>query len=157
VTPADQFARAYVTYLAPLRGYFYNQGVRDQRLREDLAQETFVRAWLSVHSYQEPVALRAWLFRVAHNLLVDEIRHQRPQETITDVYADPTADRQLAAVEGEPESWWMALLPQYREILVLMAEGYTPTECGRRLRLNPNAIRQLQWRARKAARKALAA
>ena len=44
---------------------------------EDLAQETFLRAWSNLRSFQTGTHFRAWLFRIAHNLLVDHRRRDR--------------------------------------------------------------------------------
>lgn len=38
---------------------------------EDLTQETFVRAYLSIRSFQSRASLNTWLFRIAANLCVD--------------------------------------------------------------------------------------
>ncbi len=38
---------------------------------EDLTQETFVRAYLSIHSFQSKSSLNTWLFRIATNLCID--------------------------------------------------------------------------------------
>ncbi len=41
---------------------------------EDLAQETFVRAYTNIHSFQSRATLNTWLFRIATNLCIDHIR-----------------------------------------------------------------------------------
>ena len=41
---------------------------------EDLAQETFIRAWKKRHEVREPEKLRGWLFTIATNLTRNEIR-----------------------------------------------------------------------------------
>jgi RNA polymerase sigma-70 factor (ECF subfamily) len=44
---------------------------------EDLTQETFVRAYLSIHSFQSKASLNTWLFRIATNLCIDFRRKQK--------------------------------------------------------------------------------
>ena len=44
---------------------------------EDLTQETFVRAYLSIRSFQSRASLNTWLFRIATNLCIDYSRKQR--------------------------------------------------------------------------------
>jgi RNA polymerase sigma-70 factor (ECF subfamily) len=41
---------------------------------EDLTQETFVRAYVSLHSFQSRASLNTWLFRIATNLCIDYSR-----------------------------------------------------------------------------------
>lgn len=51
---------------------------RDQQLAEDVVQETLLRAWQHPTRLQaDDDAVRAWLFTVARNLLVDEARSPR--------------------------------------------------------------------------------
>lgn len=44
---------------------------------EDLTQETFVRAYLSIRSFQSRASLNTWLFRIATNLCIDYSRKQK--------------------------------------------------------------------------------
>ncbi len=51
------------------------------QLAEDLTQETFVRATISLHTYEGEEA-RAWLFKVARNAYLDEWRKQELRKSI---------------------------------------------------------------------------
>lgn len=64
-----------------LRGYLTRQ-LRDARLAEDLLQDTFVKALGEGSSFCTLENPRAWLFRVARNLLID---HQRRQRSFVDL------------------------------------------------------------------------
>jgi RNA polymerase sigma-70 factor (ECF subfamily) len=44
---------------------------------EDLTQETFLRAYTSIHSFQSRASLNTWLFRIATNLCIDYSRKQK--------------------------------------------------------------------------------
>lgn len=44
---------------------------------EDLTQETFVRAYMSIHSFQSRASLNTWLFRIATNLCIDHSRKNK--------------------------------------------------------------------------------
>ncbi len=50
---------------------------------EDLTQETFVRAYLSIHSFQSRASLNTWLFRIATNLCIDYSRKNKKAQTMT--------------------------------------------------------------------------
>lgn len=50
---------------------------------EDLTQETFVRAYVSIHSFQSRASLNTWLFRIATNLCIDYSRKQKKTQGLT--------------------------------------------------------------------------
>jgi RNA polymerase sigma factor (sigma-70 family) len=52
---------------------------------EDALQDVFVRAYGGLRAHNRPVTLRAWLYRIAHNRCVDEMR--RPEIAPADVLA----------------------------------------------------------------------
>ncbi len=64
----------------------------DPDLAQDVAQETFVKAWRALPRFrpknEKSTGLRAWLCRIAVNTTVDEMRRQRP---VTEVEKIPLA------------------------------------------------------------------
>jgi RNA polymerase sigma-70 factor (ECF subfamily) len=62
---------------------------------EDLTQETFVRAYLSIHSFQSRASLNTWLFRIATNLCIDYSRKNKKTQGLT------TSLSQESAVEDD--------------------------------------------------------
>ena len=44
---------------------------------EDLTQETFVRAYLNIKSFQSRASLNTWLYRIATNICIDHLRKNR--------------------------------------------------------------------------------
>ncbi len=50
---------------------------------EDLTQETFVRAYLSIRSFQSRASLNTWLFRIATNLCIDFSRKNKRAAGLT--------------------------------------------------------------------------
>jgi len=52
--------------------------VRDPSLAEDLAQETFLKAFRRLHTYDVSFRLSSWLLRIAHNTAIDALRRRRP-------------------------------------------------------------------------------
>ena len=49
----------------------------DWALAEDLAQETFVKAFRSLAAFDTTRRLSSWLFRIAHNTAIDAMRRNR--------------------------------------------------------------------------------
>jgi len=50
----------------------------DAALAEDAAQECFIRAWENLHRYRPRSAFRNWLYRIATNCALSELRRTRP-------------------------------------------------------------------------------
>lgn len=50
----------------------------DIEIAEDVAQDTFIKAWKSLHQFQPRYPLRNWLYRIASNTALDLIRRQKP-------------------------------------------------------------------------------
>lgn len=53
----------------------------DRALAEDLAQETFVKAFRSLAAFDTTRRLSSWLFRIAHNTAIDAMRRSRQSST----------------------------------------------------------------------------
>ncbi|MBM7782605.1 sigma-70 family RNA polymerase sigma factor [Arthrobacter tumbae] len=66
--------QAFAEHARAIYGFALNS-VRDAAMAEDCVQETFVRAWRSRGSYSSSRGSeRSWLFAIARNVVVDEIR-----------------------------------------------------------------------------------
>jgi RNA polymerase sigma-70 factor (ECF subfamily) len=53
----------------------------DPELRRDLLQEIHLALWRSLESFQSRCSLRAWIYRVAHNVAASHIVTNRRQKT----------------------------------------------------------------------------
>lgn len=83
---ADAFMLLVRRYRAPLIAYIHGQ-TRARSEAEDIAQETFCKAWQQIPTLRQPGAFGGWLFRIARNAAFTAAR--RPQPTLAD--ADPPA------------------------------------------------------------------
>ncbi|HYN22665.1 MAG TPA: sigma-70 family RNA polymerase sigma factor, partial [Thermoanaerobaculia bacterium] len=52
--------------------------VQDPAMAEDLAQESFVKAYRSLRTYDASRKLSSWLFKIAHNTAIDYLRKSAP-------------------------------------------------------------------------------
>ena len=72
----------------------------DSALSEDLAQDTFVKAFRNLAAFDTKRRLSAWLFRIAHNTALDSLRRAR----IPTVPLDPATGADLnAAAPADPD------------------------------------------------------
>lgn len=72
---SNELDNLYRKYTKPLY-YFLLKLSGSHQLAEDLVQETFVRATISLSFYQNE-DVRAWLFKVARNAYLDEWRRRQ--------------------------------------------------------------------------------
>lgn len=71
-------------YKSSVHSYIYYI-VRDRDLTEDIFQETFVKVILTIKQgrYTENGKFKAWITRIAHNLIIDHFRQERNENTIS--------------------------------------------------------------------------
>ena len=70
----DDFKDLYDRYINKINDYLLRMS-GDPLLAEELTQETFYRAFTKLRSFKGD-KVGAWLFRIAHNLYIDEYRHR---------------------------------------------------------------------------------
>lgn len=59
--------------------------VRNKELAEDIFQETFIKAIVTIKQgrYTESGKFRAWISRIAHNLIIDHFRQEKNENTVS--------------------------------------------------------------------------
>lgn len=98
------FAELVVHYQRPLFGYLGRMGLR-QSQAEEVAQETFLRAWQSVSTYDDGrAAFSTWLFTIARNLAINELNRASAQQEWS--AGDDLPD--VPAEQGQPAQVAMA-------------------------------------------------
>ncbi len=139
---------AVVSYLTRLTGN------RDRA--EDLAQETFLRLFRSARDYTEQGYLRAYLFRIATNLVRSEERRERRLRLLTpflprEEHAEPAAPSGLLRRELHREvSAAVAKLPlRYRVPLVLHEiEGWSYVDIAQEIGCREGTVKSRVHRGR---------
>lgn len=70
----DAFSRLVEMHQEALRSFLLNLTGGDPYLTDDLAQETFLKAWMAVRAFKGLSGFRTWLFRIAINQFVSHRR-----------------------------------------------------------------------------------
>jgi RNA polymerase sigma-70 factor, ECF subfamily len=153
---AGAFDAVYETYRARIYGYLARvTGRRD--LAEDLTQEVFLRLARRGRDLIAETRLAAWLYTVAHHLVVSHARSARLGSALASELArapEPRADgpfEALAAGRAQLaiERAMTAMAPADREAIWLVAiERMSPAEAAGVLGVKPDALRQRLARAR---------
>lgn len=96
------FADLYQRYFHGLYD-FASRTLRDPTAAADVVQETFVKAWEQMRKGRVPDKVRAWIYVVARNAAIDEIR-RRGREILDDagVGDEDRAPSPLATIEAGP-------------------------------------------------------
>jgi RNA polymerase sigma-70 factor, ECF subfamily len=124
---------------------------------EDLAQETFARAFSHLSSFQPGRPFAAWLFTIAMRLTFKQYRSARPLTNLdeSDVAMDDAATAEEAAIRAElHDNLWMIalrLLPprDWRALWLRYGEEKTMREIARDLGINAIYVKVLLFRARR--------
>ena len=64
-------------YQSPIRRFFLHQTLGDEELSDDLAQDTFIKAYTHLTSFKNLSNFSTWLFRIAYNVFYDYIRNRK--------------------------------------------------------------------------------
>ena len=75
----DQLVRKYQS---PVRRFFLNQTLGDEQLSDDLAQETFIKAYVNITKFKGMASFSTWLMRIAYNVFYDEVRSRKQTEDV---------------------------------------------------------------------------
>lgn len=117
---------------------------------EEIVQEAFLRAVLNEELllYLEEKQARAWLYRTAKNIFIDQIRHKR-KETIVDEMPESIKES-----EKITELEWDELLenlPDGEGVIFAMRylQGYNSRQIGEILSMPPGTVRSKLHSARK--------
>ena len=141
----------------------------DRARAEDHAQETFVKAFRSLKSFDSTRRLSSWLFRIAHNTTLDALRRLKPEvvelEGLSegDPRRDPAAPAapdplEQAALGAALNRSLLSLRPDYRAAIALRYDQQLPfDEIGRILGVPEVTARTYVHRARKELARSLAA
>jgi RNA polymerase sigma-70 factor (ECF subfamily) len=156
---AGALAYLFETHFERVYRYAFAR-LRDRAEAEDLTQQVFERMIRSIRGYEPRGApFVSWLFRIAHNMLVDRVRRARTEERS---YASAAADfdfvdpeeRALTQLEaGDVAELLEKLSDAQRQVLHLrFAAELNVAETAHVMQRSVDAVKSLQYSALKALR-----
>ena len=89
----DQLVRKYQS---PVRRFFLNQTMGDEQLSDDLAQDTFIKAYVNITKFRGMSSFSTWLMRIAYNVFYDDVRARKQTDDI-----DSSAAVRLSSSSGD--------------------------------------------------------
>lgn len=151
------FAELFEQYRVPLFRYLLQMS-RDREIAEELLQETFYRAMVSL-KVKNVVQAKAWLYKVARNLFIDWTRNSKSEKIIVErlqvenkpisYFGNPELELDKKNRQEELEEiLWM--LPERMRTIIYLREiqGFTYRELKEAMNLTESQVKITLYRAR---------
>jgi len=154
---SDAFSQLYDAYFAPMYRYIYYKVNHSEA--DDILEVLFLKAWENIKSYKKRknITFKSWLFRIAHNLVVDHYRLSRTHAELDPRMKDPKrdidpVDRVQRSLNNETLMTAVSKLKKkYRDIIILkFINELSNEEISLVLRKSEGSVRILQFRALRA-------
>lgn len=163
----SRFAQLFDEFNAPIFNYVLRM-VGDPDRAADITQDTFIKAYRKLDTVTDAAATRSWLYRIATNTAIDDMRRRRNVTTMPDdapTFANradarpgPEAEVMAATLDDRVQRALMTLRPNHRQCLLLSdLDDMSAQQIGEVMGLSYGAVRTLLCRARGEMRRALAA
>jgi RNA polymerase sigma-70 factor (ECF subfamily) len=156
----DAFERLYRLHVARIYGLARRMGGLERV--DDLTQNVFVHAWVKLRTFRGESRFGTWLYRLAVNIIVEELR--RPGNRTLWQDADEDVMRNLSVAPADNESSLdlaaaVERLPEgaRRVFLLHDVEGYVHREIGKLVGITPGTSKGQLHRARMILRRYLGA
>ena len=138
----------------------------DRSRAEDIAQEVFLRIYLSKNKYKPKSKLSTWIFRITANLCLNDIRSRKREEGNLDLINDNTSstDRELDIIDklekeelNETVRSALLSLPERQRLAVILSkyDGLSYQEISKILNCSISAVDSILQRAKQTLKKQL--
>lgn len=81
----NAYNRLVEEYQSQIRRFFLNLTEGDEELSKDLAQDTFIKAWMKIGSFRAAAKFSTWIYRIAYNTFYDYNRMNKHAKCIVDI------------------------------------------------------------------------
>ena len=146
-----RLAALYEDYYDRIANYVYVR-IGDKNEAEDIASEVFLKALKSIKSYEEQgIPMQAWLFKIAHNMVVDHLRKVSKIKTVSlDTIEvkdenDPAETAEMQITIESIKKTMEQLTPDQREVLQLRFFGeLSSREVADIMKKTDGSVREMQ-------------
>ncbi len=135
--------------------------VKSHDAADDIAQETFIKAYFAIKSFRIGYSFYTWLYRICMNLSINFLKRQKfviPESQFEEGAsplekeasgADPSSQLALKEMESKIEKAIDSLSPRYKAVLVLrLYEDMSYEEIARTLKISAGTVMSRLFRAR---------
>lgn len=144
------FGALYKQYFDTLYSFVFTL-VRSHDKTSDIVQETFIRVWINRQKIDTDLSFKAWLYKIAKNLILNEFRKQIHSPLFED-YINYCHDEQLSINNIEEtldfdkfykvlEKAKLKLSPRQREVFDLLKEqDFSIAEVSKKLKISTQVV-----------------
>ncbi|HID65158.1 MAG TPA: sigma-70 family RNA polymerase sigma factor [Anaerolineae bacterium] len=153
---ADAFGELYLLHIDAIYRYVYFR-VGDASDAEDLTEQVFLKAWEALPGYrQRGNPFTSWLYRIAHNVVIDHHRRQKPvipmpspEKVDREGKHPPPLEQVIEAEEAAALAAAIVQLPEEQQQVIILrfVEGLNHAEVARIMNKSKGACRVIQHRA----------
>lgn len=138
-------------YSDSLRGFLLSLTQGDAALVDDLSQDSFLKAYLSLHSLKGLTQFKSWLFRIAYNEFISYKRRQHKLEQLSeDTYIlDDSGDEEpLVSDENLADAIARLTDPQRAVVRLFYFENFSIARIASITGMNQTTVKSHLHRAR---------
>lgn len=118
------FDELVLRYQSPVRRFFLSQTLGDSQLSDDLAQDTFIKAYSNIRSFKGLASFHTWLMRIAYNVFYDYTRSKHLTEDV-DVVPQRGGSCENSSLKMDLYAALALLKPDERTCITLqLIDGY---------------------------------
>ena len=137
-------------YQSPVRRFLLNLTLGDSQLSDDLAQDTFVKAFLHYNSFRGQSSPQTWLMRIAYNVFYDYTRKIHPQslpigretDGLVSDYSPPYREGAGVGLKMDIYAALALLKPDERTCVTLqLIDGYDITSIARITQMKEGTVK----------------
>lgn len=147
----EAFASIIRNFEKPMYIYCYHM-LKSKEEAEDALQEIFIRVYEQIHKYRPNMTFSAWLYKIAYNYSLNQIRSKKRWFRFIDRYKydQPETSTQQIDSQTTLKDFLNSLTPEERHILVLRAiHRYNFNEISEIMNMKPATVRKKYERLRK--------
>lgn len=143
------FDQLVVRYQSPVRRFFLHQTLGDASLSNDLAQDTFIKAWRNIGSFRAMSSFQTWLMRIAYNVFYDYVRSRKTTSDIDNVAEPMTNGNSNPSLQMDLYHALSLLKPDERTCITLqLVDGYKIDQIAKITDMKEGTVKSILFRGK---------
>lgn len=143
------FDQLVVRYQSPVRRFFLHQTLGDEPLSDDLAQDTFIKAWRNIGSFRAMSSFQTWLMRIAYNVFYDYVRSRKTTSDIDNVAEPMTNGKSNPSLQMDLYHALSLLKPDERTCITLqLVDGYKIDQIAKITDMKEGTVKSILFRGK---------
>ena len=143
------FDQLVVRYQSPVRRFFLHQTLGDEPLSDDLAQDTFIKAWRNIGSFRAMSSFQTWLMRIAYNVFYDYVRNRKTTSDIDNVAEPMTNGNSNPSLQMDLYHALSLIKPDERTCITLqLVDGYKIDQIAKITDMKEGTVKSILFRGK---------